>query len=134
MQFTVHKGVVKFHYTTVQDKMQFPVHFRVRQTYSIHYSISDSVTACSVTCVLPKRNTARQGTNVLNAMWGCVLTPASGCTTPNHNFKTNLTLGEADHTIVRTIFYSVLTFLIPIYCYITRVREHVFYERGKKIR
>jgi hypothetical protein len=43
-------------------------------------------------------------------MWNCVLTPASGCITPNCNSETNISQGKADYTIVNTIFHYVWLF------------------------
>jgi hypothetical protein len=63
-------------------------------------------------CVLSKRNIVEQGTNVLSAIKGCVLTPALWFTTLNHKFETNPILGKADHAIIP---FSLCTdiFLMP---------------------
>jgi hypothetical protein len=48
--------------------------------------------------------------NVEIAMWDCVLTPASGCFTPNPTSQTNMSQGEADYSIVSAIFHYVWIF------------------------
>jgi len=58
-------------------------------------------------------------------MWGCVLTLASVCFTPNHNSETNISQGEVDYTIVSTIF-----------CYLWILSEYqyiVLYNKGESI-
>jgi hypothetical protein len=38
--------------------------------------------------------------NVQIAMWGCVLTPASGCFTLNHKSETKTSQGKAHYTLL----------------------------------
>jgi hypothetical protein len=54
-------------------------------------------------------------------MWGCVLTPASGCFTPNHNSETNTSQGKAG--------YIIISFFI-MYRYFVE-QKYVLYNRGK---
>jgi hypothetical protein len=49
-------------------------------------------------------NNAGKDLNVKIAMWGCILTPASGCFTPNCSYETNISQGKADYIIVRYHF------------------------------
>jgi hypothetical protein len=44
-------------------------------------------------------------------MWDCVLTPPSGCFTPNHNSETNTAQGRADYTVISTFFIMYGYFL-----------------------
>jgi len=38
------------------------------------------------------------------AMWGCVLTPASGCFAPNHSSEINASQGKEDYTVFKYQF------------------------------
>jgi len=69
--------------------------------------------------------------NVEIAMWDCVLTPASGCFTPNCNSQTNTSQEKADYTIVSTIFNYVQIFLIPGVFYMKRIRGVNFMKGGR---
>jgi hypothetical protein len=68
-------------------------------------------------------------------MWGCVLTPASGCFSLNHNSQTNISQAKADYIIISTIFHYIWVFVeyqyTVSYNTITQARGNGFYERGK---
>jgi len=74
---------------------------------------------CRVTCQ------ARKDLNVKIALWGCVLTPPSGCFTPNCNSETNTSQGKADYTIVHTILHYV--------CILFKCQHTVLYNKGKGV-
>jgi hypothetical protein len=86
-------------------------------------------------CVLKKKKKKKkrgQDLNVQTVMWGCVLTPTSGCFTPSHNSETTTSQGKGDYTTVSTIsmYGYFLNTNIPFY--IKRARGCGFCERGKR--
>jgi len=66
-------------------------------------------------------------------MWGCVLTPASGCFTPVCISETITSQRKADYMIVNTIFFVTYDYFLnaSMLFYITRIRGYRFYK-GKK--
>jgi hypothetical protein len=48
------------------------------------------------------RNKPGKDLNVENATWGCIMTPVSGCFTPNHNSEAKTSHRKADYTIIST--------------------------------
>jgi len=62
--------------------------------------------------------------NVKIAVWGYVLTLASGCFIPNHSSQTNISQGRTDYTIVSTVFHHVWIFF---------EYEYILCKKGKEV-